>query len=167
MTALVQAALRVRRTARSAWGLAAALLLAAFLLAGFFLPGSRTLGWGHFAWVATWLLLSAHRARNAYQHGTDPRSAFELGVLLLVGVHALVQFRGGVGSELYPLTYVAVALVASFATGTAGIGVVAFALTLGFAIAFLGEHITDALLLGLNGLFVVCFGALRDRKSVV
>ncbi|MBW1762014.1 MAG: diguanylate cyclase [Deltaproteobacteria bacterium] len=160
MTALVQAALRVRRTARSAWGLAAALLLAAFLLAGFFLPGSRALGWGYAAWVATWLALFGHRARNAYRQGADPRSAFELGVLLLVGVHALVQFRGGVGSELYPLTYVAVALVASFATGPAGIGVVAFALALGFAIAFLGEHITDPLLLGLNALFIACFGAL-------
>ena len=160
MTALVQAALRVRRTARSAWGLAAALLLAAFLLAGFFLPGSRALGWGYAAWVATWLALFGHRTRNAYRQGTDPRSAFELGVLLLVGVHALVQFRGGVGSELYPLTYVAVALVASFATGPAGIGVVAFALALGFAIAFLGEHITDPLLLGLNALFIACFGAL-------
>jgi len=160
MTALVQAALRVRRTARSAWGLAAALLLAAFLLAGFLLPGSRALGWWHAAWVATWLALFGQRARNAYRQGTDPRSAFELGVLLLVGVHALVQFRGGVGSELYPLTYVAVALVASFATGPAGIGVVAFALALGFAIAVLGEHITDPLLLGLNALFIVCFGAL-------
>jgi diguanylate cyclase (GGDEF)-like protein len=140
--------------------LAAALLLAAFLLAGFFLPGSRALGWWHAAWVATWLALFGQRARNAYRQGTDPRSAFELGVLLLVGVHALVQFRGGVGGELYPLTYVAVALVASFATGPAGIGVVAFALALGFAIAVLGEHITDPLLLGLNALFIVCFGAL-------
>jgi len=160
MTALVQAALRVRRTARSAWGLAAAFLLAAFLLAGFFLPGGQAFGWGHFAWVTIWAALFGHRARNAHQHGTDPRSAFELGVLLLVGVHALVQFRGGVGSDLYPLTYVAVALVASFATGPAGIGVVAFAVVLGFAIAFLGEQVVDPLRLGLNALFVICFGVL-------
>ena len=160
MTALVQAALRVRRTARSAWGLAAAFLLAAFLLAGFFLPGGQAFGWGHFAWVTIWAALFGHRARNAHQYGTDPRSAFELGVLLLVGVHALVQFRGGVGSDLYPLTYVAVALVASFATGPAGIGVVAFAVVLGFAIAFLGEQVVDPLHLGLNALFVICFGVL-------
>ncbi len=160
MTALVQAALRVRRTARSAWGLAAALLLAAFLLAGFLLPGSRVLGWGHLAWAATWAALFAHRAHGAYRHGTDPRSAFELGVLLLVGVHSLVQFRGGIGSDLYPLTYVAVALVASFATGWAGIVLVVFAIVLGFAIAFLGERITDPLILGLNAFFVSCFGAL-------
>jgi diguanylate cyclase (GGDEF)-like protein len=139
---------------------AAAFLLAAFLLAGFFLPGSRALGWGHLAWLAGWFALLGYRAQMAHRHGTDPRSAFELGVLLLVGVHALIQFRGGVGCELYPLTYVAVALVASFATGRAGIGVVAFALVLGFAVAFLGEQIRDPMLLGLNALFTAGFGAL-------
>jgi diguanylate cyclase (GGDEF)-like protein len=140
--------------------LAAAFLLAAFLLAGFFLPASKPFGWGHLAWVAVWATLFGHRARNAYQHGTDPRSMFELGVLLLVGVHALVQLGGGVGSDLYPLTYVAVALVASFATGRSGIGLVAFAVALGSAIAFLGEQITDPLRLGLTALFIIGFGAL-------
>jgi diguanylate cyclase (GGDEF)-like protein len=160
MTALVQAALRVRRTARSAWGLAAAFLLAAFLLAGFFVPGSRELGWLHLSWVVAWIALFGHRTHNAYRQGADPRSAFELGVLLLVGVQALVQFRGGIGSDLYPLTFVAVALVASFAVGPAGIGVVVFALALGLATAFFGEQISDPLLLGVNALFIVCFGAL-------
>jgi len=160
MTALVQAALRMRRTARSMWGSAAAFLLAAFLLAGFFLPGSGGLGWGHLAWLLGWSALFGYRAWNAYRDGADPASAFELGVLLLVGVHALIQFRGGVGSELYPVSYIAVALVASFAVGSAGIGVVVFALALGFAIALLGEQIRDPLLLGSNALFTVGFGAL-------
>ena len=160
MTALVQAALRVRRTARSTWGVAAAFLLGAFLLAGFFLPGHRSLGWGQLAWVAAWSLLFGYRTWLAYRQGTDPKSAFELGALLLVGVHGLIQARGGVGSELYPLTYVAVALVASFGTGWAGIAAVGFALLLGFAIAFLGEQIRDPLLLGLNAIFTAGFGAL-------
>lgn len=160
MTALVQAALRVRRTARSAWGLAAAFLLAAFLLGGFFLRGAPAFGWGHAAWVAVWFTLFGHRARETVRHGTDAKSAFELSVLLLVGVHALVQFQGGLGSDLYPLTFVAVALVASFATGSAGIGVLVFALALGLAIAFFGEQITDPTLLGLNAFFILCFGAL-------
>ena len=149
MTALVQAALRVRRTARSTWGLAAAFLLAAFLLAGFFVPGSRALGWGHLAWLACWAAPFGYRAWNAHRHGTDEKSAFELGAFLIVGVQALIQLRGGVDSELYPLSYVAVALVASFATGRAGIGLVAFALALGLATAFLGEHVRDPVLLGL------------------
>ena len=144
MTALVQAALRVRRTARSAWGLAAAFLLAAFLLAGFFLPGTRRSAGDTWPGSLPGSRSSGYRRATRIATGTDASSAFELGVLLLVGVHALVQFRGGVGSDLYPLTYVAVALVASFATGLAGIGVVAFALALGFAIAFLGEQVDRA-----------------------
>lgn len=160
MTALVQAALRIRRTARSAWGLAAALLLGVFLIAGFFVPGRAALGWGQLAWAAAWVGLVAHRAFQMRQHGTDSRSSFELGVLLLVGVHALVQLRGGVASEVYPLSYVAIALVTSFATGSAAVGLVAFAVTFGFAIAFLGERIADPGLLGLNALYTICFGVL-------
>jgi len=160
MTALVQAALRIRRTARSAWGLAATLLLAAFLLAGFFLPGERALGWGHLAWAAAWCALFGHRAWQAHRHDADPGSAFELGVQLLVAVYALVQLRGGVGSDLYPLIYIAIAFVASFASGWAGIGLVAFGTAFGFAVALLGEQVADPSMLGLNALFVVCFGAL-------
>lgn len=159
MTALVQAALRVRRTARSMWGLAAAFLLGALVLAGFFLPDNR-LGWGHLAWALAWAAVFGIRARVVARQGAEPRLAFELGLLLLVGVHALVQFRGGVASELYPLTYVAVAFVASFATGWAGASIVAFAATLDFGISFLAEQITDPSVLAAHAFFVLCFGAL-------
>ena len=160
MTALVQAALRVRRTARSSWGLGGAIVLAAFLLAGFFVPASRPLGWGHALWLGAWLGLFGSRARNTRQHGTDPRSAFELGVILLVGVFALIQLRGGVGSHLYPLAYVAVALVASFSFGWSAIGIIAFAVVLGFGVAFFGENVVDPTILALNAFFTASFGAL-------
>ena len=160
MTALVQAALRVRRTARSSWGLGGAIVLAAFLLAGFFVPASRPLGWGHVLWLGAWLGLFGSRARNTRQHGTDPRSAFELGVILLVGVFALIQLRGGVASHLYPLAYVAVALVASFSFGWSAIGIIAFAVVLGFGVAFFGENVVDPTILALNAFFTASFGAL-------
>jgi diguanylate cyclase (GGDEF)-like protein len=160
MTALVQAALRVRRTARSRWGLGAAIVLCAFLLAGFFVPGTGPFGWGHAAWLAAWLGLFGYRVRQTQRQGTDSRSAFELGVILLVGVFALIQFRGGVGSQLYPLVYVAVALVASFSFGWTAIGIIAFAVALGFGVAFLGEKTSDPGTLGLNAFFTICFGAL-------
>ena len=160
MTALVQAALRVRRTARSSWGLGGAVILAAFLLVGFFTPDTRPLDWGHAAWLMAWLGLFGYRARSAQQHGTDSRSAFELGVILLVGVFALIQLRGGVGSNLYPLAYVAVALVASFSFGWAAIGIIAFAIALGSGVAFFGENVDDPAVLALNAFFMACFGAL-------
>ena len=160
MTALVQAALRVRRTARSGWGLGAAVMLGAFLLAGFFVQGSRPFGWAHIAWLGAWLALFGYRARNAQRHGTDPRSAFELGVILIVGVFALVQFGGGVEGRLYPAVYVAVALVASFSFGWAAIGIIAFAAAFGFGVAFFGERVTDPVTLSLSAVFTVGFGAL-------
>jgi diguanylate cyclase (GGDEF)-like protein len=160
MTALVQAALRVRRTARSGWGLGAAVVLASFLLAGFFVPGSRTFGWGHVAWTGAWLALFGYRAHKAHRYGTDPRSAFELGVILLVGVFALIQARGGVDSHLYPAAYVAVALVASFSYGWAALSIIGFSVALGFGVAFFGEKVSDPITLGLNAFFTICFGAL-------
>ena len=160
MTALVQAALRVRRTARSSWGLGAAVVLASFLLAGFFVPGSRELGWGHAAWTGAWLALFGYRAYQAQRYGADPRSAFELGVILLVGVFALIQARGGVGSHLYPVAYVAVALVASFSFGWAALSIIGFSVALGFGVAFFGEKVSDPITLGLNAFFTLCFGAL-------
>jgi two-component system cell cycle response regulator len=166
MTALVQAALRVRRTARSAWGLAVGFLLAAFLLAGFFVPG-RALGWGHAVWLLCWSTLLAYRLRQAYLDGTDPKGAFELGVLLLVGAQALVQYRGGVESDLYPLVFVAVALVASFADAWAGIAATAFAVVLGFGVVRLAEHVTDPGRLMANAFFVATFGTLSHAFTRV
>ncbi len=159
MTALVQAALRVRRTARSMWGVAVAFLLGSALLAGFFLD--RSFGWEHLAWALAWATVLGLRARVAVEHGAESRTSFELGALLLVGVHALVQARGGVSSELYPLTYVAVALGASFATGRAGASIVVFAAALDFGISFLGENITDPSVLAAHGFFVLSFGVLN------
>ncbi len=160
MTALVQAALRVRRTARSAWGLAAGLVLAVFLLAGFFVPESRPLGWGHLAWLSCWASLLVYRAWQAQSGGTDAKSAFELGVLIIVGAQALVQSRGGMQSDIYPLLFVAVAIVAAFAQGWAATGATVFAVLLNLGVARLAEQVTDGFRLAANAAFIVCFGAL-------
>jgi diguanylate cyclase (GGDEF)-like protein len=56
--------------------------------------------------------------------------------------------------------YVAVALVASFSSGWASLAIIAFAVVLGFGVAFFAERVTDPLTLGLNAVFVVSFGAL-------
>lgn len=161
MTALVQAVLRARRTARLAWGLGVAFLLAAFLLAGFFLPGFGAYGGLHLAWVLVWALLFSARVRSAAKRGLDARLGIELGVLLLVGVHALVQFGGGLQSEWYPLTYVAIAFVASFTTGWVGLAVVGFAVALDAGIYFLAEGRTSSAPFAIHAAYIVGFGALN------
>jgi len=160
MTALVQAVLRVRRTARSTWGLGLALLLSAFVVAGFFSPPAR-LSWGQLAWALVWLAAFVHRGRTALREGADARLAFELGVLFLVGAQALAQLRGGLDSELYPLTYAAVALVAAYGTGWAGPAVVGSALALDLAVTSLAYGTTDPRVLAAHAFFIVCFGALN------
>ena len=167
MTALVQAALRVRRTARSAWGLGAACLLGAFLFAGFFTTAERSIGWEHAAWALAWVALLSQRAFVARRLGTDSRSSFELGVILLVGVFALVQLRGGIDSPINPLSYVAVALVASFASGWAGWALIAVSVALALGTAVFGEGIRDPWTLGLNVFFLGAFGALSHAFTRV
>ncbi|MEM7435201.1 MAG: diguanylate cyclase, partial [Myxococcota bacterium] len=100
------------------------------------------------------------RARRVVQEGANPRLVFELGLLLLVGVHALVQARGGASSELYPLTYVVVALVAAFARGLVGIGFVACAVALDLAVSFFGDHTVSLSVLAAHTAFIVCFGGI-------
>lgn len=159
MTALVQAALRVRRTARSSWGLAAAALLGAFLVGGFFLPG-HTPWWGLLAWGLTWVAVLGVRARPILAQAADPRLIFELGVLMIVGVQALIQLQGGTSGPFYPLHYVAVAVCVAFATRLAGAGIVIFAAVLDLAISFFAEGIDDPLALGTHVLFIASFGAI-------
>ena len=160
MTALVQAALRVRRTARSMWVLGATALLAAFLLAGFFLPGIDH-SWGQFAWIVAWGSLVVHRALGVRRREVEGQCELELGVLLIVGAHALVQWRGGTASQLYPLTYIAVAFGASFAKGRSALGILGFAVALDLGTSLLADHLTDPRVLGAHVGFILCFGALN------
>ncbi|MEM9729055.1 MAG: sensor domain-containing diguanylate cyclase [Myxococcota bacterium] len=159
MTALVQAALRVRRTARSAWGLAAALMLGAFLVAGYFAPG-RALGWGQLAWLVAWVGVLVVRARFVIRQGADTRLVLELGVLLLVGAEALVQWRGGVAGELHPLVYVVVAVVTAFSRGWVGVAFVGLAVAFDLALTALVDGVGDPRVLGAHAAFIAAFGAI-------
>ncbi|MGB5812619.1 MAG: diguanylate cyclase, partial [Polyangiales bacterium] len=116
--------------------------------------------WGRALWGVVWVAVFAVRARPVVSRGADPRLVVELGVLCVVGVHALVQWRGGSSSELYPLTYVVVAGCAAFATRAAGASIVAFAVALDLSTTFFAEHIEAPRVLAAHVLFIVCFGAI-------
>lgn len=159
MTALVQAALRVRRTARSSWGLAAAMLLGACLVAGYFNP-QRTYGWGHLLWLVVFVAVVVVRARFVVRQGADSRLVFELGALLLVGTEALVQARGGAAGELQPLVYVVVAIVGAFARGWVGVGFVALAVAFDLSLTAFVDQVTEPRVLLAHATFIVSFGAI-------
>ena len=136
-------------------------MLGAFVLAGFFLPQDQGYGWAHVGWIAMWSIVFASRVRSLVREGAEPRVTLELGLLLVVGVQALVQFRGGQGTDWYPLTYVAIALAVSFSTGAVGVLIVFLAIVLDAGIYFIAEGRVDPRLFALHTLFIFCFGALN------
>ena len=136
-------------------------MLGAFVLAGFFFPQDGGYGWAHVGWIALWSIVFASRVRSLVREGAEPRVTLELGLLLVVGVQALVQFRGGHGTDWYPLTYVAIALAVSFSTGAVGALIVFLAIVLDAGIYFVAEGRVDPRLFALHALFILCFGALN------
>src|SRR5688500_1875866 len=126
MTTLVQVALTVRRTARASYGVLAASAFAALDLLGVFQVPLDELDIEHALVGAAWLTVFGARATARFRREDDPAAApslwldLELGLLLLVAVHAAVQLGGGLAGPLYPLVYVLVAFVASFARKPAG-----------------------------------------------
>ena len=123
MTALVQAALTVRRGARSSVGYLAALGLGGLVLLGLF-RDPAALGVEH-AVVALGFgaLIIARLVARVPQAGTAVFSAwldFELGLLLLCAAHALLQLDGGTASALYPVMYALAALTGAVAEPRVG-----------------------------------------------
>lgn len=164
MATLVHAALTVRRTFRAAFGLIAAGAFALLDLLGVFHVAPAALGIEHALVGAAWLGVFGARATARFRDervGTSPQSDLELGLLLLVAVHALVQLGGGLTGELYPLVYVLVAFLAAFAKKPMGTVLVLSAVVLEAGLYFVTEARDDARPFALHAAFVVFFGLLN------
>jgi diguanylate cyclase (GGDEF)-like protein len=162
---LVHVALLVRRTTRAAVGLVSALGFAVLVLLGVFEGPFERLGPEHAAVGVAWLVLFAVRAvkRARERAGSDEgrRIDLELGLLLLTATHAVVQLGGGLTGPFYPLVYVLVAFLASFARSPMGSVLVLSAIAFEAAITFLVEPQPDVPRFALHGGFIVLFGALN------
>jgi hypothetical protein len=119
MTTLVHAALNLRRTARALAGLLLALSFLVLSVLGVFQGPVRALGLEHALLAGLWLVLFVRRASARFaaedRGQLAPRHDLEIGLLLLSFVYAVVQLGGGLTGQLYPLVYVLIAFVASFA----------------------------------------------------
>ena len=168
MSTLVHAALSIRRTTRASLGLAAALGLAVLDVLGVFRVAPAQLGLEHALVATVWALVfgvrvaQRLRARDA-DEGAAPGKLLdlELGALLLVAVHACVQLGGGLTGPFYPLVYVVVALLASFARKPVGTVLVVVAVIFEAVLYLVGEGHTDVRPLALHALFVISFGLLN------
>ena len=125
MASLAHAALTMRKTVRTSFGLLVAASFALVPLLGLFRAPASQLGLEHavvsLAWAGWLVWRGAHRLRRdeASLSGPTQRERLllegELGVLLLTGVHACVQSTGGLDGPLYAMVYVLVAFIAAFA----------------------------------------------------
>src|SRR5688572_21797056 len=113
MASLVSAAVFVRRGARASFVYLCAAALGLLELLGVLRTDSSALGIEHALVAAAWVALFSARAANRFRaegHArTSPWLDLELGVLLLVATHGVVQIGGGLAGPLYPLVYVLVA----------------------------------------------------------
>jgi two-component system, cell cycle response regulator len=164
MSTLVHAAITLRRTARASFGFATAAAVATLNLLGVFQGPPEALEVEHglvgAAWFAVFLVRVAKRF-GADEGDGGGRLDLELGLLLLVAVHAVVQIGGGLTSDLYPLVFILVAFLASFAHRPMGAVLVLAAVALEAGLYFITEARTDPRPFALHSAFVVFFGLLH------
>jgi diguanylate cyclase (GGDEF)-like protein len=164
MTALVQAALTMRRGARGSFGYAAAAGLGLLLLLGLF-RDRHALGIEHAVVALAWTAVLAARVAQRWQNSRHKTDAgvldFEVGLLLIVAAHALLQLFGGVQGALYPLMYALIGFIGAFAERRVTQGLVLSAIVFEGALYFGTEaHRAPAPLL-LHALLLVLFALLN------
>ena len=165
MTTLVSAVLTLRRTARASYGYAVAAVFGAAILAGLFRRSPAELGLPHAVLLSAWIAVFGTRATERFREQelgkASTRTELELGVLLLVLVHAGVQMGGGLGGDLYPLVYVLVAFTASFSERSVASVLMVVAVAFEAAVFFLAERQSSLRAFAYHVVFVVFFGILN------
>jgi two-component system cell cycle response regulator len=158
----------IRRGWRVSWTFAFAGAFAAAIVGGLFsdvaADGARKIAaiclFG--LWAAAFGI-KVHKRLTAIQRSpaTSWRADLELGLLLVVATHALVQISGGLGSPVYPLVFVLVAFLVVYTPQWVGLTLVAatIALELGFvALGGAGAPMSTAVI---HVFFVVLFSVLN------
>src|SRR5262245_45260974 len=165
MTTLVFAALTLRQTARASVGFLLAIAFAALDVLGAWLRPLRELGTEHAlvatVWAALFLSRAASRLKAEDKSRLTPLKDFEMGLYMLVAVHAVVQLGGGLTGQLYPIVYVLVAFLASFAEKPSGSVLVIVAVGFEAVLYFVTEGRRDPEPYFLHASFIVFFGLMN------
>jgi diguanylate cyclase (GGDEF)-like protein len=165
MTTLVHAAFALRRTVRALSGLLLAVCFLVLSVLGLFQGSLRALGAEHALLGALWLFLFSRRAAlrfSAEDKGLlTPRQDLEMGLLMLSFVYAVEQLGGGLTGQLYPLVYVLIAFIASFAQRPMGSVLVIVAVVFEAFLYFITEHHSAAEPYFLHATFIVFFGLMN------
>jgi two-component system cell cycle response regulator len=171
MASLVHAALTMRKTVRTSFGLLVAALFAVVPLLGVFRVSGSPLGIEHAVVGAAWAAWLAWRGSQRLRRdeaavsGISHRERLlleaELGVLLLAGVHACVQAMGGLDGPVYAMVYVLVAFIAAFAQAPVGAALVLTAVAYEALVWLLTERSVAPERLAIHAAFIAFFGVLN------
>lgn len=165
MTTLVEAALTLRKTARASYGFLLAVAFSVLCVLGVFRAPFEELGGEHLLVALAWAALFLHRASSRFKaedkERLTPLQDLEMGLLMLVAVHAIVQLGGGLTGQLYPLVYVLVAFLASFAVKPSGTILVIVAVVFEALLYFVTEQKRDPEPFFLHATFIVFFGLMN------
>jgi two-component system cell cycle response regulator len=165
MTTLVHAVTTVRNGARRSFGHITAACIALLLLLGAFDPPA-TLAIEHLLLAAAWAAVFSARAhariRDTKRGIAEGFVDFELGCLLLCAAHVVLQRCGGLLSPLYPIMYVLVAFVGSFAGRADGRLIVLAAVAFEAPLYFFTEGQRDPKPYALHAIFLALFGLINS-----
>jgi len=162
----------MHKSARSSYGYLVAFGCALLTLSGVFSTALRggmlpTLGvsmlqcLAALAWLTTFVRRARARFRAEEKELRTVSLDLEIALMMLVGVHIIVQVAGGLTGQLYPLVYVLVAFVASFGTKPTGTVLVVAAAGFEAALYFFTERRTDPQPYFLHATFIVFFGLMN------
>ena len=165
MSTMVQTALHLRKGLRAGATLLGALALGSTVWLGVFEAGPEGLGLEHAAvgtlFAALFISRVTQRAREIDVEGRAARLDLEIGLLLIVAGHAIVQLFGGLEGPVYPLVYILVAFLASFARKPMGLVLVAAAIAFEAPLHFITEGNEAIAPFALRSSFLIFFGALN------
>ncbi|MFO0711983.1 MAG: diguanylate cyclase [Sandaracinus sp.] len=171
MASLVHAALTMRKTVRASFGLLVAALFALAPLLGVFRTStSGEIGIEHAIVGGVWAGWLAWRLSQRLRRDDAPAPTArrermlleaELGLLLIAGVHGVVQAMGGLDGPVYAMVYVLVAFIAAFAVAPVGAILVLAAIAYEVALWALTGRGVAVERVAIHGVFIAFFGVLN------
>ncbi|MDD5308598.1 MAG: diguanylate cyclase [Deltaproteobacteria bacterium] len=168
MTTLEYTVFTIRRGARLTGAFLFAGAFAGLAVAGVFgrLAADPLLRFIPLALVGAWAVVFGMKARDRFAAGqpetrSTARADLELGLLLVVATHAVVQMAGGLDSPLYPLVFVLVAFLVVYTREWVGFTLVGVTIAIELCVALLDTGPRPLQRMLVHAVFIVFFALIN------
>ncbi|MCP4605082.1 MAG: diguanylate cyclase [Proteobacteria bacterium] len=112
-------------------------------------------------WAAVFGIQAHRRFSSNVALSVQRRADLELGLLLVVATHAVVQMAGGLSSPLYPLVFVLIAFLVVYTAQWVGFALVATAIAIEFLLVFFGATHTELFEVVIHSIFIIFFALMN------